>query len=129
MSENKDLEPVSPEESTGQEITRKKPGRPPGAKNKDTLFKELMKGRFQDIAEQNIQRTFEVLFEKAKDGDMGAIKLILDRVVPASKAIDLDAQAKKGGLTINVSIGDLEAGPVGTAEVIEDAEYEEIPNE
>ena len=88
-----------------------------------------MKGRFQDIAEQNIQRTFEVLFEKAKDGDMGAIKLILDRVVPASKAIDLDAQAKKGGLTINVSIGDLEAGPVGTAEVIEDAEYEEIPNE
>ena len=72
-----------------------------------------MKGRFQDIAEVNIQKTFEVLFEKAHGGDMGAIKLILDRVVPASKAVDLDAQAKTGGLTINVyTAGSARSGPV-----------------
>lgn len=100
-----------------------KRGRPKGAKNKDTLFKELMTGKFQDIAEVNIQKTFEVLFEQAHEGNMQAIKLIMDRVIPTSKAIDLD-KVSASGLKIEVNIGKLE-DTVAEARVIEGDFYEE----
>ena len=102
-------------------------GRPPGAKNKDTLFKELMTGKFQDMAAKNVGRTLQVLFEKAHAGDMKAIKLVLDRVVPVTKAVDL-ADMEKKGLVVNISVGHLESVQVqgGGGDVIEDAEYTEI---
>ena len=112
-----------PEKAQSTAVAKPRRGRPPGAKNKDTLFKELMSGKFQDIAQQNIQKTFEVLFEKAHEGDMKAIKLIMDRVVPQSKAIDLD-QAQKKGLSIHISVGSLE-DKVIAGEIV-DAEYEEM---
>jgi len=126
MSKNKGLQASEDTGETKKEISQRGPGRPPGSKNKTTLFKELMRSDFQDIAEQNIKKTFSVLFEKAHEGDMQAIKLIMDRVVPASKAIDMDELGKKGGLVINVNIGELEDSPLVTGEVIEDAEYTEV---
>ncbi len=96
-------------------------GRPPGAKNKDTLFKELMTSKFQDLATTEVEKAIEVLFKKAHDGDMKAIKLILDRVVPVTKAVDL-ADMEKKGLTVNISIGNLE----DSGQVIEDVEYAEV---
>jgi hypothetical protein len=101
---------------------KRKPGRPPGTKNKDTLFKELMSGRFQEKAESDIQRVYEVLFTKAHKGDMKAIKLILDRVVPTTRAVDMD-QMEKGGLQINISVGHMEDQV--NVEAIE-AEFEEV---
>jgi hypothetical protein len=98
-------------------------GRPKGAKNKDTLFKELMTGSFQETARNKVERTFEVLFEKAHEGDMKAIKLIMDRIVPVTKAVDL-ADMEKKGLTINISVGNMEDAQV-QGEIIEDAEWEE----
>jgi hypothetical protein len=129
MSKNNTLEPVLGSEEEEQEIkapVKKRPGRPPGAKNKTTLFRELMQGKFEQIAEKNIKKTFDVLFEKAHEGDMQAIKLVLDRVIPASKAVDPSEASKKGGLTLNISIGELEKTPLVTGEVIEDAEFEEV---
>jgi len=126
MSKNKGLQASEDTGENKKEISQRGPGRPPGSKNKTTLFKELMRSDFQDIAEQNIKKTFSVLFEKAHEGDMQAIKLIMDRVVPASKAIDMDELGKKGGLVINVNIGELEDSPLVTGEVIEDAEYTEV---
>ena len=104
-----------------KDIAKRKPGRPPGAKNKDTLFKELMTGSFQSKAIADIEKVYSVLFEKAHKGDMKAIKMVLDRVVPVSKAVDL-ADMEKGGITVNVSVGALE----GVREDIEDAEYNEV---
>ena len=98
-------------------------GRPAGSKNKDTLFKELMTGKFQDLATIQVERTIEVLFEKAHAGDMKAIKLIMDRVVPVTKAVDL-ADMEKKGLTINISVGNMEDAQA-EGEVIEDAEWSE----
>ena len=98
-------------------------GRPKGAKNKDTLFKELMTGEFQDTARDKVKKTFEVLFEKAHEGDMKAIKLIMDRIVPVTKAVDL-ADMEKKGLTINISVGSMEESMVA-GEIIEEAEWEE----
>jgi len=46
-------------------LVKNKGGRPKGAKNKDTLFKELMSGRFQERAKSDIERVYTVLFDKA----------------------------------------------------------------
>lgn len=127
MSKNKDLSPVQgkivPEENNTAPVKAQR-GRPKGAKNKDTVFKELMSNKFQGIAEKEIQKTFKILFEKAHEGDMKAIKLIMDRVVPMTKSVDLDDLDKKG-LTINISVGNMEDSPIN-GEVIEDAQYEEV---
>lgn len=129
-NEINDLQPVK--DAVGEEEksivetpkTKAVMGRPKGAKNKDTLFKELMTNNFQDIAKVNIEKTFEVLFKKAHEGDMKAIKLVLDRVVPVTKAVDL-ADMEKKGLVINISVGNMEDAQV-QGEVIEDAEFEEV---
>ena len=53
-------------------------GRPKGARNKTTLAIEaLLDGEAEAIARQAI--------DKAKDGDMTAIRLCLDRMVPPAK--------------------------------------------
>lgn len=134
MEENskeiKDLPPGLGLAPTKQENAPKSPakrGRPKGAKNKDTLFKELMSGQFQEIAEVNIRKTFEVLFEEAHEGNMQAIKMVLDRVVPVTKAVDL-ADMEKKGLTISINVGNLEDTTVVAEEVVE-AEFEEIEDE
>ena len=83
-----------------------KGGRPKGSKNKDTLFKELMTSDFQQVAKKDIVKVYRILFDKAQKGDMKAIKLILDRVVPVTKAVDLE-QLEKGGLQININVGEM----------------------
>ena len=98
------------------------PGRPPGAKNKDTLFKELMTGQFQSKAIEDIEKVYHVLFKKAHEGDMKAIKMVLDRVVPVQKAAD--GTISKGGITVSISVGSMEEAQA--AEIIEDAEYEVV---
>lgn len=110
--------------STKNTPVKRKAGRPPGAKNKETLFKELMSGQFQDIAEKNIEKTFSVLFERAHEGDMKAIKLIMDRVIPASKSVDMNDMEKKG-LTVNISVGSMEQATI-EGEIIEDGVFTEV---
>lgn len=119
--ENKDLTPVE-EKTAGEDkpIVVNRGGRPPGAKNKDTLFKEMMSGKFQTVAQKDIAKVYDVLFDRAHKGDMKAIKLILDRVVPVTKAVDLD-DLERGGLQINISVGNMEKDPA-----VVDAEYVEI---
>lgn len=131
MGENaskiKDITPsvqVEGDNKNNKALNTRGRGRPPGAKNKDTLFKELMNVKFQDIASKNVEKAMQVLFERAHAGDMKAIKLILDRVVPVTKAVDL-ADMEKKGLTINISVGNMEEAQV-QGEVIDDAEYSEV---
>ena len=107
------------------EVAKRPRGRPPGAKNKATLFKELMTGRFEEKAIQDIERVYAVLFEEAHGGNMKAIKMVLDRVVPVTKAVDMEAV--KGGISVSVFVGSMEEAR--EAEVIEDAEYEEVGEE
>jgi hypothetical protein len=124
----KDITPTQPlvtVEEDSPEPKKALMGRPKGAKNKDTLFKELMTGQFQDIAQDQVGRTLQVLFEKAHEGDMKAIKLIMDRVVPVTKAVDL-ADMEKKGLTINISVGSMEEAALIEAGEIEDGDFTEM---
>ena len=59
-------------------------GRPKGVKNKTTLFKEAMREGFENLLEKEGKKVFLAVVEKAKDGDMTAAKLILDRIVPVA---------------------------------------------
>jgi len=106
-----------------QDIVKSKGGRPPGSKNKTTLFKEAMRGGFENILERDGLRVFEAVVSKAIEGDMTAAKLIMDRVLPTSKAIDLDALEKSAGLSISINVGSLEKqlNPIDVdAEIIEE---------
>lgn len=84
-----------------------------------------MQEDFQALASTEVRKVFAVLFEKAQDGDMQAIKMVLDRVVPATKAVDLDQVGKKG-LTVNITVGSLE--DIQAEEVI-DGEFVEVEEE
>ena len=79
-------------------------GRPKGAKNKTTLFKEAMKEGFEQKLMSEGFKVFDAVIEKAKEGDMTAAKMILDRIVPVTKAVDINASdiGKTGGITIHI---------------------------
>lgn len=76
-------------------------GRQKGAKNKTTLFKEAMREGFENKLSVSAEKVFDVVVEKAIEGDMVAAKMILDRIVPV---VDVDkADVGKFNISINVN--------------------------
>jgi hypothetical protein len=55
------------------------PGRPKGARNKATVLAEK-------LLSKDIRDVCEVVSKAAKDGDLNACKLILDRILPVPKS-------------------------------------------
>lgn len=112
----------------GTELAKTKPagskkmGRPKGSKNKNTIFKELMQDEFRALAENKVPKVLETLFEKAIDGDMQAIKMVMDRIVPAHRAIDGE-KTPSGVPLIEIRIGNLEDSVPQGRETITDVEY------
>lgn len=97
-------------------------GRPVGAKNKSTLVKEAVRGGFDDLLIEKGKDLMIMLFDEAiNNKNMQAAKLLMDRALPQTKSIDLDALEKSSGLTINVQIGELEQKVVDGV-VIEEGE-------
>ena len=81
-----DLTSKKDRELTAREVSNNnlKPGRPKGAKNKTTLFKEAMKGHFEDLLLKDGEKVFKACVEKAMEGDTTAMKLIMDRIIPVA---------------------------------------------
>jgi len=77
-------------------------GRPKGAKNKTTLVKEAIKGHWDELMVDKARDVFNKAVEMALEGDTQCIKMIMDRAVPVSKAVDINASdiGKTGGITI-----------------------------
>ena len=71
-----------------KEITRPR-GRPPGSKNKRTLVKEMMKGEASDLLFENLPKVMNAVIEQAMEGCRTSQKMILDRAMPAAKAIEV----------------------------------------
>lgn len=110
---------------TKEEATSRLPvGRPKGAKNKTTLFKEAIRDGFEDRLMKDGMKVVDAVVAKAIEGDMTAAKLLLDRILPTTKAIDLDALEKAKGLTISLNIGNLE-DKVVEGVVVEEGEFSE----
>lgn len=87
----------------------KKIGRPKGTKNKDTVFKEQMQVLFEKRLGSDFEEVLKTVVQAAKDGDMVAARMLFDRVVPVSKAVDLDDLSKSKGISIEINVGQLEA--------------------
>lgn len=81
-----------------------KGGRLKGAKNKTTLVKEAIRGDWETLMQTKAKQVFEAVVEKALEGDTSCMKMILDRAVPVSKAVDINATdiSKSGGITIHI---------------------------
>jgi hypothetical protein len=92
-----------------EEATARLPvGRPKGAKNNTTIFKEVIREGFEKQLLKDGMKVVEAVIKKALDGDMTAAKLLLDRILPTTKAIDLDDIENSKGFSISVNIGNLE---------------------
>ena len=60
-------------------------GRPVGSKNKCTQFRELL--------EDDLPALVSVLRDKALEGDMNAMRLLLERLVPKVQVVDMNVQS------------------------------------
>ena len=60
-------------------------GRPVGSKNKCTQFRELL--------EDDLPALISVLRDKALEGDMNAMRLLLERLVPKVQLVDMNLQS------------------------------------
>ena len=60
-------------------------GRPLGSKNECTQFRELL--------EDDLPALVSVLRDNALDGDMNAMRLVLERLVPKVQVVDMSLQS------------------------------------
>lgn len=103
-------------------IVRKR-GRPPGSPNKNTIFKEAMTTEFRAQSEKQVRDVLEVLFKKAKGGDLKAIKLVMDRLIAPVR--DEQKKESSGHLVVNISVGSMEAAQAIEIDENNYTEYEE----
>lgn len=63
-------------------------GRPKGSKNKITLMKLALEGELRTQLKHDAQEILQVAIAKAKEGDTAMLKLLVDKMIPTSKATD-----------------------------------------
>ena len=66
-------------------------GRPVGSTNKCTQFRELL--------EADLPALVSVLRDKALEGDMNAMRLLLERLVPKVQVVDMNLQSAHEPIT------------------------------
>lgn len=78
-------------------------GRPKGAVGKATEFRLAVQGAMMDELHKDALKLVKVLMQDALDGNDVARKIIMDRLLPAKKAVDGDKDNTKGNIIINVT--------------------------
>ena len=70
-------------------------GRPKGSMNKYTILsRELLTERGPEIV--------QVIIDRALKGDVHCLKMCMDRIVPTTKAVEINHRKHDGGVVINV---------------------------
>lgn len=100
-------------------------GRTKGTKNRTTIFKEAVIAGAEDVLLKNIETVCQVAVDKAMEGDTTCIKLVLDRVLPAKKMVDVNHGTGKDH-NINIVIQSLENTLQAKEAEVVDAEYTEV---
>lgn len=110
-------------------VAKRKPGRPAGRKNNLTILKEAeMKKALAHATSHMIEHVpalVQKLVTMANDGDMAAMKMIFDRVIPTRKAVEHVGQTERPQISINISTGSLPTGPFGSIQEVIDGEIVE----
>ena len=94
----------SPTRNKGQFVAGHKGsgGRPKGSKNKATIRRELATAKADKIMHKALPSVMRVLVEAAQEGDMHAIKMLLDRTVPVHKATEGDTGSGNNVVSITI---------------------------
>jgi hypothetical protein len=76
-------------------------GRPKGSKNKITLMKLALEGELRTSLRGHAQEILDVAITLAKSGDTSMLKLLIDKMIPTSKALEDEIPQKE---QINIAI-------------------------
>lgn len=99
-------------------------GKKPGTKNKLTIYREAVLMKQEKKMLQEFPEIIGVLMQKAKDGDMTAMKLYLERVMAAKRVAEENEE--KGSQQINIVIQGAKASTV-MGRVVK-KEFDQIPD-
>lgn len=79
-------------------------GRPKGSKNRITLMKLALEGELRSSLKSHAQDILDVAIQLAKSGDTSMLKLLIDKMIPTSKALEDEVPGKE---RINIAISRL----------------------
>lgn len=99
-------------------------GRPKGSKNKSTIVKEALKAEAEDLLVKHLPDVVKEVIRQAKQGNMVAAKMLLDRAIPVKRAVEVTGKDGED-FGVRIVIENLMTYD-SKQEDIEDVEYEEI---
>jgi len=102
-----------------------KRGRPKGSRNKKTILQEAIRTQSEELILKHLPEIIIATVEEAKKGNMQAVKLLLDRVIPPKRAVEFSTK-DEDGLKVNIVVESLVTHETKEIEEEEDAEFEEI---
>ena len=98
-------------------------GRPKGTKNKLTLLQNELIDQFAGEMNKEFKAIIRKIVQEAKGGDMTAARLLLERAIPARKAVEHYGAQEAGGIIINIKgFDDVSINETDTV----DAVFEEV---
>lgn len=78
-------------------------GRQRGSRNMTTLLRQAVLNKQEDIMLKHLPKIVKLACQMAEKGDLQAMKMIMDRMVPVQKPVD-GASAGSGSKQINIII-------------------------
>jgi hypothetical protein len=107
QSEHKAIDHVQQTPSVRVPVKRTQPplgGRVPGSKNKLTLLREAVLSGQEEVILKHFPKIVEAICKKAEKGDMGAAKLILERMIaPKRDTVSQDEEARRAPINIVIN--------------------------
>lgn len=101
-----------------------KAGRPKGSLNKQTLVKQAVLAETEGLILKDAPKVIKAVLRQAIEGCRQSQKLILDRIVPVTKAVDLSSIRGAEAPVIKIVVENL-ISEVKQIEIV-DADYEEV---
>ena len=77
-------------------------GRPKGSKNKLTQMQNELIDQFAGEMNKEFKAVIRTIIREAKNGDMTAARLLMDRAITARKAVEHYGAQDSGGIVINI---------------------------
>jgi hypothetical protein len=105
---------------TGGEIKKRGRGRPKGSKNGRALLQAAINEDWTRLAKRRSRKVFEVLSEKAIEGEPWAVKLFMDKILPNAQPKDQPRDKGFGGVQIIINDIKSEDDKTIEGEVVED---------
>ena len=98
-------------------------GRPKGTKNKLTLLQNELIDQFAGEMNKEFKAIIRKIVQEAKGGDMTAARLLLERAIPARKAVEHYGAQEAGGIIINIKgLDDVSINETDTVDTV----FEEV---